>query len=126
MGEVALLNPPRTRSTNQARHRIVLVACTSFLVPLADQDVASTWSNLLAQDVHTPIPYTPIPFEQGQLVMTPDTPAFEMSSLEMSLAGAKRTFDEDGLETMDAAISWTEDEDGILQSVSTGRICLQY
>ncbi|WWD22461.1 hypothetical protein CI109_106952 [Kwoniella shandongensis] len=71
----------------------------------------------LKEDVHTPMPYTPVPFEQGPLVMTPDTPSFELSPLDIVLSGSgvKRVF---GEERSDKAsdVDWSEDEDGLLQS----------
>ncbi|WVQ62565.1 uncharacterized protein L199_000707 [Kwoniella botswanensis] len=65
-------------------------------------------SLLMVEDVHTPHtpnPFTPLPFEQGPMVMTPDTPSFDMKPLEIVL-GEKQVDQEE----------WTEEEDGLLQS----------
>ncbi|KAK8845508.1 hypothetical protein IAR55_006221 [Kwoniella newhampshirensis] len=68
-----------------------------------------------SEDVHTPMPYTPVPFDQGPLVMTPDTPSFESSPLDSILPSSKRVFAEEGMEKIKDG-EWTEDEDGLLQS----------
>ncbi|WVW81920.1 hypothetical protein I302_103923 [Kwoniella bestiolae CBS 10118] len=69
---------------------------------------ATKSSLLMVEDVrtpHTPNPSTPLPFEQGPMVMTPDTPSFDMKPLEIVL-GEKEAAQED----------WSEEEDGLLQS----------
>jgi hypothetical protein len=55
------------------------------------------------------------------MVMTPDTPTFDIPSLELpSLAGCKRERSPSaGPEDFD--VDWTEYEDGLLQSVSEAR-----
>lgn len=53
---------------------------------------------------------------QQPMVMTPDTPAFELPMLDIFAPGYKR---ERSPESSSASLDqpWTEDEDGILQSV---------
>nr|XP_018266804.1 uncharacterized protein I303_00782 [Kwoniella dejecticola CBS 10117]OBR88962.1 hypothetical protein I303_00782 [Kwoniella dejecticola CBS 10117] len=72
-------------------------------------------SLLMVEDVHTPHtpnPFTPLPFEQGPMVMTPDTPSFDMKPLEIVL-GEKKCIEPVVREPEGA---WTEEEDGLLQS----------
>ncbi|WVQ93771.1 hypothetical protein IAU59_000849 [Kwoniella sp. CBS 9459] len=78
-------------------------------------------SFLMVEDVHTPhtpTPFTPVPFKQGPMVMTPDTPSFELSPLEIMLSG-KKSLEEiksQNEESCEEDADWTEDEEGLLQS----------
>ncbi|WRT63731.1 uncharacterized protein IL334_000654 [Kwoniella shivajii] len=72
-------------------------------------------SLLMVQDVltpHTPQPFTPLPFEQGPMVMTPDTPSFDLNPMEIIL-GDKQS---PGHIIEDNESEWTEEEQGVLQS----------
>ncbi|WVQ76238.1 hypothetical protein IAR50_005903 [Cryptococcus sp. DSM 104548] len=64
--------------------------------------------------VRTPAPFTPIPFEDGPLPMTPDEGAFDIPTGETTLCGNKRAFEGSSV-ALEAEKEWTEDEDGILQ-----------
>ncbi len=63
--------------------------------------------------MRTPLPVTPFSYTStnAPLAMTPDTPAFGLSEFE-SFYKAKMDNDES------IAGEWTEDEDGLLQTVS--------
>ncbi|WWC66665.1 uncharacterized protein I206_100569 [Kwoniella pini CBS 10737] len=72
-------------------------------------------STLMVEDVHTPLtpnPFTPLPFEQGPMVMTPDTPSFDMRPIEIVL-GEKKCSQQPASEKES---HWTEEEVGLMQS----------
>ncbi|WVR03533.1 hypothetical protein IAU60_000525 [Kwoniella sp. DSM 27419] len=77
-------------------------------------------SRKVAEDVHTPL--TPsassvnlIPFQQGAMVMTPDTPSFDLPPFDLSLGGKGPKAISSGIHPGED-LEWTEDEDGLLQS----------
>ncbi|ORX34728.1 hypothetical protein BD324DRAFT_652987 [Kockovaella imperatae] len=73
-------------------------------VHLTNLVVPSQRSDLSADSLHTPVPCTPIPFEPVPLVMTPDTPAF---NLEL----------EDEVKPRISGTSpWTDAEDALIAS----------
>ncbi|WWC85917.1 uncharacterized protein L201_000787 [Kwoniella dendrophila CBS 6074] len=76
----------------------------------------SKFSSLIVEDVqtpHTPNPFTPLPFEQGPMVMTPDTPSFDMKPLEIILG--ENSFSSQ-MANDEKELDWTEEEEGLLQS----------
>lgn len=86
--------------------------------PLQDlgSDIILTFSGeKTPEGVHTPLPGTPFAWNQAQapLIMTPDTPYFEMSS---GVFGGNQENEKvrDNIE-----LEWTESEDEMLSSVST-------
>lgn len=76
----------------------------------------SAMQSAMSEDVHTPLPGTPIPLEQDPLMMTPGIPAVELAA---NLAKTKRSLDDDAsgsTESLDFEHEkWTDDEDGLLQ-----------
>ncbi|ADV24960.1 hypothetical protein I305_02283 [Cryptococcus gattii E566] len=76
----------------------------------------STIQPIMSEDVHTPLPGTPISIEQGPLMMTPDIPAVELGAM---LTRRKRSLEDDASSTTESLDfeheKWTDDEDGLLQ-----------
>lgn len=71
---------------------------------------------IMSEDVHTPLPGTPISIEQSPLMMTPDIPAVELGAM---LSRRKRSLEDDASSTTESLDfedeKWTDDEDGLLQ-----------
>ncbi|OXG30215.1 hypothetical protein C367_01890 [Cryptococcus neoformans Ze90-1] len=78
----------------------------------------------MSEDVHTPLPGTPIPIEQASLnnypydplMMAPDIPAVELA---VNLTKTKRSLEDDASSSTESLDfeheTWTDDEDGLLQ-----------
>ncbi|KAK4686205.1 hypothetical protein P7C73_g3927, partial [Tremellales sp. Uapishka_1] len=75
------------------------------------EEIQQNSVSTLKEDVHTPVPFTPVPYAQGALVMTPDTPHFSHAS---NASAGKREREQAVSEP--PTEEWTEDEDGVLQS----------